>query len=90
MVARRYARVDFTWDPSGSIGVVSHFQAVPDVALTLDRDPSHQTVMAAFVLLVLLAAAQAGLLGVAIWGRIQRATSLWRIMQARHTTCCWL
>lgn len=77
----RYARVDFTWDPSGSIDVVAHFQAVPDVTLSFSSSDSiDQTVMAAFVLLVLLTAAQAGIVAVTVWGRLEKATSVWKIL----------
>ncbi|KAL0024068.1 hypothetical protein WJX79_002467 [Trebouxia sp. C0005] len=78
-----YARVDFTWDPSGSIDVVAHFQAVPDVTLSFSSSDSiDQTVMAAFVLLVLLTAAQAGIVAVTVWGRLEKATSVWKILLA--------
>lgn len=73
-------RVDFTWGPSGSIDVVTHFQAVPDVTLSFSSDSMDQTVMAAFVLLVLLTAAQAGVVATAVWSRLQRATSSWKII----------
>ena len=85
-VACRYARVDFTWDPSGSIDVVAHFQAVPDVTLSFSSDSMDQTVMAAFVLLVLLTAAQAGIVAVTVWGRLEKATSLWKIILVRIPT----
>ncbi len=79
-VGCRYARVDFTWDPSGSIDVVAHFQAVPDVTLSFSSDSMDQTVMAAFVLLILLTAAQAGIVAVSVWGRLEKATSVWKII----------
>ncbi len=85
-VACRYARVDFTWDPSGSIDVVAHFQAVPDVTLSFSSDSMDQTVMAAFVLLVLLTAAQAGIVAVTVWGRLENAASVWKIILVRIST----
>ncbi len=80
----RYARVDFTWDPSGSIDVISHYQAIPDVTLGFSSDSIDQTIMAAFVLLVLLTVAQAGISAVTIWRRLQKATSVWKVMLVRH------
>ena len=79
----RYARVDFTWGASGSISVVTHFQAVPDVTLGSTSNKSDRTILAAFILLVLLTAAQGGVVGVAVWGRVQKATSIWKIVLVR-------
>lgn len=76
--------MDFTWDPSGSIDVVAHFQAIPDVTLSLSSDSIDQTVMAAFVLLVLLTAAQAGLVACTVWGRMERASSVRKILLVCH------
>ena len=76
--------MDFTWDPSGSIDVVAHFQAIPDVTLSLSSNSIDQTVMAAFVLLVLLTAAQAGLVASTVWGRMERASSVRKILLVCH------
>lgn len=78
--------MDFAWDPSGSIDVVAHFQAVPDVTLSFSGGSMNQTVMAAFVLLLVLIAAQAGGLAFTIWGRLQKATSLWKIILVGNPT----
>ena len=76
----RYAKIDFTWEPSGHISVVSHFQAIADVTLSLSSSSkTDQTILAAFVLLVLLTCAQAAIVGFVTWHRITSATSLWRM-----------
>lgn len=75
----RYVRMDFTWEISGHISAVTHFQAIPDVTLSFDSTRIAQTTLAAFVLLVLLTCTQACLVGFAIWHRLTRATSLWKV-----------
>ena len=75
--------MDFTWGDAGSISVVTHFQAVPDVTLGSTSNKSDRTILAAFILLVLLTAAQGAAVGFAIWGRVQKATSIWKIVLVR-------
>lgn len=67
---------------TGSIQVVAQVQALPFVRLCTGSS-SDQTALAAFVLLVLLTAAQAGVVGYSVWARIAQARSWWRILQVR-------
>ena len=79
----RYGRVDFTWLETGSIQVVTRVQALPFVSLRFGIT-SNKIAFAAFVVLVLLTAAQAAVVGFSVWARITEATSWWRVVQVRH------
>ena len=79
----RYGRVDFTWLETGSIQVVTRVQALPFVSLRFGIS-SNKISFAAFLVLVLLTAAQAALVGLSVWERITGATSWWRVVQVRH------
>ena len=76
--------MDFTWDPAGLIDVVAQFVAIPDVTLTLSSNSIDQTILAAFVLLVLLTAVQSGLLVYSVLLGVKDFTSIWKIMQASN------
>lgn len=79
---RRYARIDFTWGLAGLINVVARFVAIPDVTLKSSSSSIDQTVLAAFVLLVLLTAAQAGLLIYSVFHGTRASPSVWTMIQA--------
>ena len=78
----RYARVDFTWGLAGLIGVVARFVAIPDITLKSSSNSIDQTVLAAFVLLVLLTAAQAGLLIYSVFHGSRASSSVYTMIQA--------
>lgn len=73
--------MDFKWLSTGSIQVVTHVQALPFVSLRSQGVGSNHTVLAAFVLLVLLTVAQGVLVGYTVWLRLTEATSVWRMVQ---------
>ncbi|DBA80580.1 TPA: hypothetical protein ACH3X1_007841 [Trebouxia sp. C0004] len=77
-----YARIDFTWGLAGLINVVARFVAIPDITLKSSSSSIDQTVLAAFVLLVLLTAAQAGLLIYSVFCGTRASTSVWTMIQA--------
>ena len=77
----RYGRVDFTWSSTGSIQVVTHVQALPFVSLHSQDFSSNHKVLVALVLLVLLTAVQAAVLGYSVWLSITEATSWWKMLQ---------
>jgi len=79
---RRYARIDFTWGLAGLINVVARFVAIPDITLKSSSSSIDQTVLAAFVLLVLLTAAQTGLLIYSVFHGTRAGTSVWTMIQA--------
>ncbi len=81
-VCCRYARIDFNWDLAGLIDVVARFVAIPDITLKSSSSSIDQTVLAAFVLLVLLTAAQAGLLIYSVFHGTRASTSVWTMIQA--------
>ena len=81
-VCCRYARIDFNWDLAGLIDVVARFVAIPDITLKSSSSSIDQTVLAAFVLLVLLTAAQAGLLIYSVLHGTRASTSVWTMIQA--------
>ena len=76
--------MDFTWDPAGLINVVARFVAIPDVTLTLSSNSIDQTILAAFVLLVLLTAVQLGLLVYSVLSGVKDFASISKIMQASN------
>lgn len=80
MPCARNARLDFTWLATGSIQVVTSFQALPFVSLRTGSR-SNGSILAAFVLLVLLIAAQLGVVAYLVWIRLSEATSFWRLLQ---------
>ena len=80
----RYAKIDFSWDPAGLIDVVARFVAIPDVTLGLSSDSIDETVLAAFMLLVLLTAAQAGLTIYSVFHGYRQTSSIWTTIQASH------
>jgi hypothetical protein len=82
LVCCRYARIDFNWDLAGLINVVARFVAIPDITLKSSSSSIDQTVLAAFVLLVLLTAAQAGLLIYSVFHGSKASTSVWTMIQA--------
>ena len=76
--------MDFTWDPAGLINVVAQFVAIPDITLKVSSNSIDQTILAAFVLLVLLTAVQLGLLGYSVLSGVKDVTSISKIMQASN------
>ena len=76
----RYARMDFTWVATGSIQVATHIQALPSISLRTGTSASRR-ILAAAVLLVLLTAAQAGVVAYCLWLRISEATTFWAVLQ---------
>lgn len=80
----RYGRVDFTWLSTGSIQVVTHVQALPYVSLHTEDFSSNHKVLVAMVLLVILTAVQAAVVGYSVWLRITEATSWCRMLQVRQ------
>ncbi|KAL0020782.1 hypothetical protein WJX79_001465 [Trebouxia sp. C0005] len=70
-----YARVDFSWDSAGLIDVVTRFVAIPDVTLSLSSNKIDQTVLAAFVLHVLLTAAQLSVLMYSLVCKIRQTSA---------------
>ena len=73
--------MDFTWMSSGSIQVVTYFQGLPFVSLQTGSR-TNSKILAAFVLLMMLTAAQVAVVAYYLWLRMSEATSLWRILQA--------
>ena len=80
-VTGRYGRVDFTWMDSGFIQVVTTVQALPYVNLRLGNIAGSQRILVAFVLLMMLTAAQVVIVGHAVWVKMSEATSWWRMLQ---------
>ncbi|DBA96111.1 TPA: hypothetical protein ACH3X1_001605 [Trebouxia sp. C0004] len=76
-----YARVDFSWDSAGLIDVVTRFVAIPDVTLSLSSNKIDQTVLAAFVLNVLLTAAQLSVLMYSLFCEIRQTSTNWNTVQ---------
>ena len=62
--------------------MVARFVAIPDITLKSSTSSIDQTVLAAFVLLVLLTAAQAGLLIYSVSHGSKAGTSVWTMIQA--------
>ena len=77
----RYGRLDFAWDQAGLISVATRFVAIPDITFTLGGSTIDQTILAAFVLLVLLTAAQAGFIGWSVLHEMTEFNSLWTTVQ---------
>ena len=73
--------MDFSWDQAGLIDVVASFVAIPDVALVLGSNSTDQTILAAFVLLVLLTAGQASFLMYSIFYKVRQASSIFKALQ---------
>ena len=67
--------------------MVSHFQAIANVALSFSSIKTEATALVAFVLLLLLTCAQAGLVGFFIWHRLATATSLWKLLLVGSQAC---
>ena len=84
----RYARLDFSWDLAGQIDAVCHFVAIPNVQLSLSSSRVDQTVLAAFVLLVLLAAAQTGWLVYSCLHEMHPEDTLWKALQVCSLAKC--
>lgn len=80
----RYARLDFTWDQAGLVNVATRFVAIPDITLTMRGSTIDRTILAAFVLLVLLTATQAGLIAWSIFHEMTGSNSLWTAVQVRR------
>ena len=81
--------MDFTWLVTGSIQVVTHVQALPFISLRNWNVSGDKKVLVAFVLLVLLTAAQVGVVVYSVWVRITEATSWWKILQVRQHCIHW-
>ena len=63
---------------------MARFVAIPDVTLGLSSDSIDETVLAAFMLLVLLTAAQAGLTIYSVFHGYRQTSSIWTTIQASH------
>lgn len=61
--------------------MVAHFVAIPDFNLSLNSSSTDKTVLAAFVLLLLLTVAQATLLLHSIYSEIVQTRSIWSAIQ---------
>ena len=81
--------MDFKWLSTGSIQVVTHVQALPLVSLRSHGVGSNHRVLAAFVLLVMLTAAQGALIGYTVWLRASEATSVWKMLQVWPALDCF-
>lgn len=57
--------------------MMSHVVAIPDVTLSLSSSSIDQTVLAAFVLLLLLTLVQAALLLHSIYSQAEQTKSIW-------------
>lgn len=73
--------MDFSWDSAGLIDVVTRFVAIPDVTLSLSSNKIDQTVLAAFVLHVLLTAAQFGVLMYSLFREVRQTSANWNTIQ---------
>lgn len=73
--------MDFSWDQAGLIDVVTSFVAIPDVALVFSSNSTDQTILAAFVLLVLLTAGQASFLMYSIFYKVRQTSSVFKTIQ---------
>jgi len=73
--------VDFSWDSAGLIDVVTRFVAIPDVTLSLSSNKIDQTVLAAFVLHVLLTAAQLSVLMYSLFCKLRQTSANWNTIQ---------
>ena len=80
-LAGRYGRIDFTWMESGFIQVVATVQALPYISLRFGNIAGSQSILVAFVLLMMLTAAQVVIVGHSVWVKMSEATSWWRILQ---------
>ena len=61
--------------------MVAHFVAIPDVTLSLNSSSVDKTVLAAFVLLLLLTVVQAALLLRSIYSETVQTRSIWSSVQ---------
>lgn len=73
--------MDFTWVATGFIQVATHVQALPSISLRTGSSSSSSKILVAGVLLVLLTAAQAGVVAYSLWLRMSEATTFWAILQ---------
>ena len=73
--------MDFSWDPAGLIDVVTSFVAIPDVTLSLSSNKIDQTVLAAFVLHVLVTAAQLSMLMYSLFCELRQTSANWNTIQ---------
>ncbi len=65
---------------------MARFVAIPDVTLSLSSNSIDQTTLASFVLLVMLTAAQAGLVMYSLLHGFKQASSIWAIIQVNALT----
>lgn len=69
--------------------MISHVVAIPDVTLSLNSSSSiDQTVLAAFVLLLLLTLVQAALLLHSIYSQVEQTKSIWNAVQVGLPESC--